>query len=169
MRWVRWDTKYWKGDQGYLEISTAADQPVEINTRAERSWFGVTQAVFVSAEQTARGEVPRDEIAEFVSPLFVAAERSVPTSSKDLGRLYREALGACIRAWTEESLSDEQSRFLGFFVRTDLLPTRLSQLPELAALVRGYRAAEAAASFSQKSSTATSCLPSRWPHILGSS
>lgn len=41
-------------------------------------------------------------------------------------------------------MTDEQARFLGFFVRAGLLPARLSELPQLADLVAEYRKLEAA-------------------------
>ena len=83
-RWVSWDASYWRGDAGYLELTTAADQPTEANTGATRSFFGVTRAVFASAEQVKNGEIPRDELAEFVAPLFAAARAMPPGSIDDL-------------------------------------------------------------------------------------
>ena len=142
VRWVHWDTTYWNGDHGYLETSTAADQPVEANAGATRSWFGITEAVFVSAEQVARGEVPRDEMAEFVTPLFAAADTNTPASAQELAQLYQAALHTCVEAWAAGTMSDEQVRFLDVFVRSGLLPTRVTELPQLARLVKEYRRLE---------------------------
>jgi hypothetical protein len=141
-RWVRWDTAYWQGDHGYLELSTAADQAVEADTRATRSWFGITQAILVSAEQQQRGERPVDEAAEFVTPLFLALAKAPPTSMAMLERGYAKALRTCIRAWQGATLSNEQARFLGFFVRHGLLPVKLSELGSLANEVTHYRRLE---------------------------
>ena len=47
---------------------------------------------------------------------------------------------AAIRAWTNNTLNDQQARFLGFFVRSNLLPNQLSDNSEIAALVNQYRA-----------------------------
>ncbi|MGK0261375.1 MAG: hypothetical protein ACI8UD_000007 [Planctomycetota bacterium] len=138
-RWVRWDTSYWHGDHGYLELSTAADQAVEANTGATRSWFGITQAIMVSAEQQQRGERPVDEAADFVTPLFLALAETPPTSMAMLARGYAESLRTCIRAWQRATLSNEQARFLGFFVRDGLLPVTLRELEPLADEVANYR------------------------------
>ncbi|MAB90507.1 MAG: hypothetical protein CMJ90_13755, partial [Planctomycetes bacterium] len=141
-RWVRWDMTYWRGDHGYLELSTAADHPVEHNANAKRSWFGITDVALVSEEQAARNEVPRDEQAQFVSPLFEAASTQTPTSRAALAALYVTAVRACVTSWAEGKISDAQANFLSFFVSNDLLPTRLPDLPEVAPLVREYRTLE---------------------------
>jgi hypothetical protein len=141
-RWVRWDATYWRGDWGYLELSTAADQAVEINTQATRSWFGITRAVFVSAEQEKNGPTPQDEAAEFVTPLFVGAASASPEDLAALEGVYTDALRSCVRAWKRGTMSDEQAEFLGFFVRSGLLPVSLGKLPELGKEVARYRRLE---------------------------
>ncbi|SVE56295.1 uncharacterized protein METZ01_LOCUS509149, partial [marine metagenome] len=40
-KWISWNTKYWSGDQAYLEATTSRDHPVEAGG-SERSWLGVT-------------------------------------------------------------------------------------------------------------------------------
>ena len=43
-KWISWNTKYWAGDEGYLEATTNRDHPVEAGG-GTKSWFGVTEAV----------------------------------------------------------------------------------------------------------------------------
>ncbi|MCA9077625.1 MAG: DUF1549 domain-containing protein, partial [Planctomycetaceae bacterium] len=83
-QWVHWDMTYWQGEDIYIEVSTAADQPVESNLGADRSWFGVTEAVLLSEEQQQAGLTPRDEMAESLSPLFDAAKQTPSTTPLSL-------------------------------------------------------------------------------------
>ncbi len=140
-RWVRWNPTYWKGDHGYVEISTAADQAVEVNPGATRSWFGISEVVFVDADD--RDASPRDEVAEFTDPLFKVGGTAPPASLSALADRYAEALASCIRRWGEGTLSDSEARFLGAFVRMGLLPITLQQLPQLGQVVREHRRLEA--------------------------
>ena len=141
-RWIRWDVSYWEGDDGHLELSTAADQAVEANTGADRSWFGVTGAAFVSKEDVEAGRSPRKEAAELILPLIDAAKSAPPVSTADLARNYASALSVCVRDWLAGDATNEQTRFLDFFVRNELLPTRVSQIPGLSRLVAAYRELE---------------------------
>ncbi|MEZ6053661.1 MAG: DUF1553 domain-containing protein [Planctomycetaceae bacterium] len=140
-QWVHWDMTYWQGDDVYLEISTAADQPVELDMGAERSWFGVTEAVLLTDEQQQGGFEPRDEMAEFVAPLFT--DEQAPTDAATLQVVYADALRACILAWRDGEMTNEQARFLNSFVREGLLPNTREAVPDVAALVDVYRALEA--------------------------
>ena len=61
-KWISWNTKYWAGDEGYLEATTNRDHPVEAGG-GTKSWFGVTEAILASPGQIP----PKDEIAEVLS------------------------------------------------------------------------------------------------------
>ena len=137
--WQPWDVTYWEGDHVYFELSTAADQPVLIRDR-ERSWIGVTDAVMVAEGQSP----PKDEVAEFLDPLYapLAGLPESPASREELAQRYAAALRAAIEAWGEGTMTDAEARFLGWFVRSDLLPNRLDALPEAAALAARYRERE---------------------------
>ena len=50
-KWINWNTKYWSGDEGYLEATTNRDHPVEAGG-GTTSWFGVTEAVLASPGQS---------------------------------------------------------------------------------------------------------------------
>ncbi len=140
-KWVHWDMTYWQGDDVYIEVSTAADQPVELNMGAERSWFGVTEAILLSEEQQQTGLEPRDEMAEFVAPLFAITE--APTDVESLQAVYTDALRTCIIAWRDGEMTDEQARYLNLFVREGLLPNTREELPEVVTLLDEYRVLEA--------------------------
>lgn len=134
-KWINWNTKYWSGDQGYLEATTNRDHPVEAGS-GTRSWFGVTEAVLVSPGQGA----PRDEIAEVLSPVFTNLD--APQDATRLAELYAKVIGNAIAAWETDNSTDAQARILSFFVRKSLFATSIKELPEIAKLVTEYRRLE---------------------------
>ena len=135
-KWVSWNTKYWSGDQAYLEATTNRDHPVEAGG-GTRSWMGVTEAVLAAPGQPA----PRDEIAETLAPIF--AQNGNPTDSEDLAKRYAKATSEAIGAWEKGKASDSQARMLSYFVRKGLFPATLKELPAVAEFVSDYRRMEA--------------------------
>ncbi len=148
-RWYSWDLSYWEGDHLYVEMATAADQPLHAKTDVERSWFGISRAIVADVGQPP----PRDEMAEFYGDLFVVD--STPQGPDDLAERYRVALRTAIEAWRDGGMSDSQARFLGTFVHHDLLPTSLADDTRLATLVAQYRDIEASVP-----------IPTRAPGVL---
>jgi hypothetical protein len=138
IQWYRFDMTYWEGDQAYLEFATAADLPVEAENE-DRSWFGVTQVAITDAGQPP----PLDEPAEFISPLMEVAAGRMPDSADQVAAWYVTALERVVRAWRDDQMTDAEANFLGYFVRHDLLPNTLSELPAVAPLVARYRQLEA--------------------------
>ena len=134
--WQRWDMDYWKGDTAHLEISTAMDQAVLAEQKLTPSWFGISEAIAVDEGQPE----PRDEMAEFVSPLF--AIEGEPANAGELAERYRVSLRAAIEAWRDGRMSDEQARYLNYFLRRGLLPNTLPELQGPSALVAEYRRLE---------------------------
>tara|TARA_Y100000588_G_scaffold56098_1_gene53727 strand:- start:14846 stop:18898 length:4053 start_codon:yes stop_codon:yes gene_type:complete len=134
-KWINWNTKYWAGDQGYLEATTNRDHPVEAGG-GTRSWFGVTEAVLVSPGQSA----PRDEIAEVLSPFFTKG--NAPKDTNQLADLYAKVIGNALTAWKKDNATDAQARILSFFVRKGLFATSMKELPKIAQLVTEYRRLE---------------------------
>lgn len=135
-RWQRWDVAYWNGDSAHLEISTANDQAVLAKSEPKRSWFGITEAVIVGEGQP----VPRDEMAEFVAPLF--AQDGSPKNSDEVIARYQNALRQCVSAWRDGAMDGGQARFLNHFAQHGLLPNTVAEAPETAALVAEYRRLE---------------------------
>ena len=134
--WVSFDMNYWKGDQAHLEIATANDLPIEASNQ-ERSWIGAAEVICQFEGEPA----PSDHAAEYVAPLYLEAD-TAPASAAELAERYVRALRACVQAWRDDTMSDEQAHFLGYFVRRGLLPNSLDQLPGLATLVDDYRRLE---------------------------
>ncbi|HIL68937.1 MAG TPA: DUF1553 domain-containing protein, partial [Verrucomicrobia bacterium] len=141
-QWKKWDVTYWDGDYAHLEIVTAGDGPIVMNPGRDRSWFGVQEAVLVSCDQEDRGEVPRDEMAEFTTPLFEAAKVNPPAHSDDLNDLFQLAVLHCIEDWRNNVLSDAGANFLSTFIKNGLLSSTLKNLPKLREDVAAYRQLE---------------------------
>ena len=134
-RWQSWSLNYWEGDDVHLEVTTAGEQAI-LAVNKPNSWFGVTDLAVLDKGQPA----PREEFAEFVAPLFAKGD---PGNAKRLAKRYAGALRQCIRAWKRNEMSDEQANFIGYYVRSGLLPNTLDESPEVADLVKKYRRLEA--------------------------
>ena len=134
-RWQSWSLNYWEGDDVHLEVTTAGEQAI-LAVNKPNSWFGVTDLAVLDKGQPA----PREEFAEFVAPLFAKGD---PGNAKRLAKRYAGALRQSIRAWSRNEMSDEQANFIGYFVRSGLLPNSLDESPEVAGLVEEYRHLEA--------------------------
>lgn len=139
-RWVKFDLSYWNGESGYIEATTSPDGAVEGDHGAQRSWFGITDIVFVSRDDEDRRETPRDEIADHLTPLL----GNDPESPGSEGRIahHLAALRRCVRAFATGAMSDDEARFLDAHVRYGLLPSTLAELPDLRSLVESYRVLE---------------------------
>jgi len=122
--WLRLDTAYRKGSHAHFEF---------ITDQAERAFFGAAQIV-----ASNQGETPRETTAPIVSLL----QDDSPSSSDELALRYADRLQRAVRAWQAQSLSDDDNAFLDFFLRRDLLPTRLAALPQLRESVERYRQLE---------------------------
>ena len=141
--WFTWDLTYWKGFTGYLEFATRDDLTKKRLDRRQsprpsakddgRSYFGVDRIVFHNSNQ-----VPRN----LVDAVLYLIEGEVPASVDDLARRFGERLAEAVEAWRADMLTDEQTAFLDYFVRHDLLPTSLGQLIELQPLVAEFRTIE---------------------------
>ncbi|MFN9721026.1 MAG: DUF1553 domain-containing protein, partial [Planctomycetota bacterium] len=122
--WLRLDTAYRKGSHAYLEV---------ITDETERAYFGAAQVV-----QSNQDELPRETTA----PILSLLQGDSPASSAELALRYTDRLQRAIHAWKSQSLSEEDTVFLDFFLRHDLLPTTLAELPQLRDLVERYRQLE---------------------------
>ena len=122
--WLRLDTAYRIGSHAHFEFITDA---------AERAFFGAAQIV-----ASNQGEPPRETTAPIASLL----QDDSPTSSDELALRYAGRLQNAVRAWQSHSLSDDDTAFLDFFLRRDLLPTTLAALPQLRESVERYRQLE---------------------------
>ncbi len=122
--WLRLDTAYRKGSYAHFEFIT---DPVE------RAFFGAAQIA-----TSNQSELPRETTVPIASML----QDSSPTSSDELGLRYADCLQNAVHAWHSRSLSDDDTAFLDFFLRRNLLPTTLAALPQLRESVERYRQLE---------------------------
>ncbi|MXW01128.1 MAG: DUF1553 domain-containing protein [Holophagales bacterium] len=140
-RWQHWDLDYWDGDHAYIELVTAADHPMTGESsggRADRSWFGITEAVVLDEG----GELPRNQPAEFTAPLFEI--EGTPGDRGELADRYGEAVRGAAEAWRDGSMTDAQARFLASLVRRGLLPNDTDDVPKAGPIVDAIRQLEEA-------------------------
>ena len=141
MSWLRLDTTYRKGAHAYLEFVTADDFPKTglrsggRKMEGGRAYFGAAEVMFHNGPQP-----PKETL---VPSVFLLAGKT-PDSAATLAGLYGTLLTDAVLHWREQSLSDEELVFLDYFVRRDLLPTSLPQLPQLRERVAAYRQLEVA-------------------------
>ncbi len=135
-QWQRWNMDYWKGDKAYLELSTAPDQAILADDNKTRSWFGVAEALMQGKDQPA----PKDEIAEYVFPLF--RDEGIVSTPEDLFARYTQSLKESILAWRSGTMDNEQARYLESFLSQGLLTNTLAVNAKLDALVNEYRRLE---------------------------
>jgi hypothetical protein len=122
--WVQHDTSLRKGSRAYIEFTT---------DEKERAFFGAAQIV-----TSNHHEAPR----ETTVPIATLIQGDPPTSPDELTSRYAERLRLAIQAWRTESGTDDETAFLDFFLRRDLLPTTLAALPQMRELVGRYRQLE---------------------------
>ena len=138
MRWVRWDTTYWKGFTAYLEFATDGDYTHRKTKPAPspdgRSYFGADRVVFHNNDEQPK---------RVVVPITHLLRSQAPLSREDLAGRFGTVLAEAVEAWREGTLSETQAAYLDFFVRRNLLPTSLGELVGLQPLVAEYRRLEA--------------------------
>jgi len=122
--WLRLDTAYRKGSHAHVEFVTDA---------TERTFFGAARIV-----ASNQAEPPREVTAPIVSLL----QGESPASADELASRYADCLLRAVRAWQSQSLNDDDTALLDFFLRRELLPTTLAALPRLREPVERYRQLE---------------------------
>ncbi len=138
-QWVRFDLRYWKGDDAYVEVATGGDLPLDPRSGG-RSWFGVAEAVAWSKGQPPELGIPLASVLTEAGGDTDDDESFAPNTA---AALYRRALSQTIEAWRRGTMTDQQARLLDWFVRRNLLPATLEQLSDVAPLVAEYRRLEA--------------------------
>ena len=124
LQWFRFDTTFRKGAHAYIEFT---------NNPRGRAFFGGER--FLTSNH---GRMPR----ETVVPIVYLLQGEAPTSPGELAAHYAARLRLAINAWRTESGSEEETALLNFFLRRDLLATRLVDLPQLREVVERYRRLE---------------------------
>jgi hypothetical protein len=123
-KWIPYNRiDYWKGDRIHLELATAPDAPI-LASSAERSWFGIRDAVLVK-KGSPGPENPSNE------SLTLFASDPVPQSRREALALYAGTLRRIVSEWGSNSgeLDDASALFLDDLLGTGLLPNSLTALP----------------------------------------
>ena len=144
LRWYKWNTTYWKGEEAHIEVATHDELTFfsqayrggrKPNRGDGRSYIGITDVVFDDDGQ----EKPNDE--HLVSgPLF---QGPTPASREQLADHYRNVLRASITDWKTRNLDDRQAAFLDYFLQLGLLPNTTESVTGAKELVAEYRKLEA--------------------------
>ncbi len=137
--WVKYDLGYWKGDRIHFEVTTAGDAPVNVK-EADRSWFGVGEAVLVP-KASAAPPAPADGALAVVldavpeNPDSVAASLAAVSAS----------LEGLVNRWTGSGpISDDEAMAIDQLVQAGWLGNDPKDLPEgLAVMLKRYRELEA--------------------------
>jgi mono/diheme cytochrome c family protein len=117
---------YWKGDSIHLEFATAPDAPI-LAKDAERSWFGVRDAILVKKGSPA----PTHAAQEYLAPLFDRGDALVPQTLDEALARYAQTLRETILHWrtNDGTFSDEEALFLQSSIEGGLLLNSLEGLP----------------------------------------
>ena len=126
---------YWNGEKGYYQINTGADSTSNGEGGAERSWFGVFEVY-----------AGNDSMRELGAPITsLPIELDAITDRQKLLDHYRSALITAVTTWAHGTPSDAQAQLINAFVRRDLLPNKIAELPaNLKSAIQSYRELEAA-------------------------
>ena len=135
--WQKFDATYWNGDAIHLEIAAGKDAPLLVNNEA-RSWFGVREALIIKKGEPG----PSLQTHEALDALFEAAEKSPPTSYKQLAETFVSVLTTAIQAWRSGTATDAQALMLDAAMKQDVLPNKLEELSAAKTLVAEYRRLE---------------------------
>ena len=136
LKWYRFNTNYWAGETGYIELNTNRNHPVEAGN-ADRSWFGITEAVQAKPGQPN----PQNEVAEVLSSLFSKPIEEVNRTS--LAKRYSEVIKLAVEAWSSNTMSNQQALILLSLLNHDLLPNNISEIPSCLEPLKKYRELEA--------------------------
>ena len=113
--WISWNVDYWKGDRLHLEITTAADQPVQASAEDQASWFSVEEAVYPKDA----GSRPPPEAAPLLA--LLPPETSAPPDLPSLARCYSNALKKALQLWRSGEADEDALTFLNTLLEQGLL------------------------------------------------
>jgi hypothetical protein len=138
--------------RGYVEVMTKLDNPKfpdqlgqlsgdDVNMRVPyeqaaadtRSYFGVTRVVLHDKPE------PPAEAPTYLRPLFAGTPLA---GIDDLAARYAVVAEAAVKAWAEDRATDDDVRWLAWFLRQGLLTNRRTATPALASLISEYREVE---------------------------
>lgn len=122
--WKSYNLDYWDGDQIHIELATAKDTALLVDN-TERSWFGIREARIIETGQP----VPKNVGKEYLEAL---------TSDNPV-----DDIRTSIENWKNNRATDAQALLLDHLIAEEILPNRISNLPNAKALIKEYRKLEA--------------------------
>lgn len=125
-QWLSFDLDYWKGEAVHLEVTTAADAPIETGPGAP-STFSLLEVAY-----PARADLGPP-------PPGVPLQRFTKASPQNHHELLAEYQAAVRRCADAGPIPPDSAEFLDFFLRVGLVPNSLPDLPRVAPLVEEYR------------------------------
>lgn len=135
--WQRYNVDYWKGDDIHLELTTGAHAPLLVRNE-KTSWFGIREALLVKKGSPTPPQNPR----RYLAPVFAVLSGQEEVGRAELVVAYIDAIHNAIKAWQEESITDDQAELLDECRQLGLLPNTLQELPSAQPLLARYRELE---------------------------
>lgn len=108
-------------------------QPWAVHAQNPRTWWGVRRVVMHDGEQP-----PKDEMA-YLGRLYLS---DAPTTQSELADKYRRIAGEAVDAFASNQASDDDVRWLDWFLKSGLLSNRADATPRLNELITRYRDVE---------------------------
>ncbi|MFN0126309.1 MAG: DUF1553 domain-containing protein [Verrucomicrobiales bacterium] len=125
-QWHSFDLDYWKGEAVHLEVTTAADAPIETGP-GDASAFSLLEVAYPSRPDLSP-PAPGVPLQRFTP--------ATPRNRDELLAEYQKAVA--IHAHNGQAEPD-RAEFINFFIRAGLVPNTLKDLPTAAPLVEEYR------------------------------
>ncbi len=146
LKWVRIPTKFENHSYpSYIELVTRHDNPrfperpymngrtYSLDQIKPRSYFGVAKVVTHDCEA-----VPENELTH-LTDLFSGVS---PKNFSELAALYASKARQAISAWATNKATDDDTKWISWLIRSELLPNSVHINKQLADLVKRYRAVE---------------------------
>ncbi|MDF1823424.1 MAG: DUF1553 domain-containing protein [Verrucomicrobiales bacterium] len=139
-QWAKHDRiDYWNGDEIHLELATAAEAPILVK-RADRSWFGIREAVLVKKGSPSPARVAD----EWMGAIFATGGERTPRTPEEVMGLFEETVRRLLVQWrTGGGMSDAGALLLEDLRAHHYFPNKTAELPEsVVSLLVGYRDVE---------------------------
>lgn len=134
--WQKFDVAYWQGDKIHLELVTGRDAPLLVNG-SNRSWFGISEALIVPADNSGPPEPLWQQIG-----FFRFAIDKMPKSNDEMLALYWDGLKLAIEKWRDGNCDDIDAHWLSSALEIQQLINSVSADEKIAGLVGEYRKLE---------------------------
>lgn len=126
----RWS--YWTGEMAHFELRTARE--IYPKTGPENSWFGISELY-----------IGKGALLNEPASLLTVLEHpeKVLKDAGSIDKAYKLVIKDILTKWAAGKLSDKEVRFLQPFIQYDILPNKISAMPEdLKSKINKYRKLE---------------------------